>query len=71
MQEGNMEMDTEKQVKRSPYSVRFDDEELEMLEDLRLIFGFSSQAQVLKRLVRTAHVRPASVKFAQPEAQQN
>jgi hypothetical protein len=62
----------EKKPKTVPYPMRLSLEELEQLEELQALMGLANRTQVVKRLIATAHVRPGSIKFAQPEtAQQN
>lgn len=64
-----MDMVMEKQAERAPLSVRLTDEEWELLENLQTVLGYSSRSQVIKRLINSAHVRPASLKFAPVESQ--
>jgi len=63
-----MDMVMEKQAERAPLSVRLTDEEWELLENLQTVLGYSSRSQVIKRLINSAHVRPASLKFAAVES---
>jgi hypothetical protein len=62
-----MDMVMEKQAERAPLSVRLTDEEWELLENLQTVLGYSSRSQVVKQLIKAAHVRPASIKFSRPE----
>lgn len=60
-------MALDKQQERWPLSVRLSEEEMELLKHLQTVMECQSLSQVIKRLIRAAYVRPASVKFLRPE----
>lgn len=62
-----MDIASEKQQDRWPLSVRLTEEEWELLGHLQTVMGCPSRSQVVKQLIRTAHVRPASVKFVRSD----
>lgn len=66
-----MEALEENKFVKSPFSMRLTDEEEEKVSALMEQFGYTARAQVFKRLLATAKVRRASVKFIQPDAQPN
>ncbi len=63
-----MDLTLEKQVtERAPLSVRLTEDEWDALDELQAFLGFSNRSQVIKRLIKTAYVKPASVRFIQPD----
>lgn len=60
---------TKKKPSRVPVPVRFTEDELLQLDELKERLGVESRNQVIRWLLSAAHVRQASVKFAQPTAQ--
>lgn len=64
--------ETTKKRNRKPLiavPVRFTEDELLQLDELKERLGVESRNQVIRWLLSAAHVRQASVKFAQPTAQ--
>lgn len=67
-----MDMTLEKQqVERTPLSVRLTEDEWQALDSLQELLGFSTRSQVVKRLIKTAYLKPANVHFIQPKGEGN
>ena len=60
-----------KQKQTFPYPIRFTTEELEQLDALQESLGLASRAQVVRRLIAAAYVRPGSVKFERLDVRAN
>lgn len=61
----------EKKSATTPVPVRFNEERLQRLDELKKHIGVSTRADVIRWLVDNAHIRPASVQFPQPVTQSN
>lgn len=59
---------TKKKPSRVPVPVRFTEDELTQLDELKDRLGVESRNQVIRWLLTAAYKRTASVKFIMPEA---
>lgn len=60
-----------KKPSRVPVPVRFTEDELVQLDELKERIGVGSRNQVIRWLLAAAYKRAASVKFVQAESQTN